>query len=612
MKQKSFRKQLLERQILYLNGRIQEWQAQLDSLSQTRFILFIGTILISGALLLWQGAVVWGISFIPLFIPFAIGVIRYNRILSTKTRWEQWRQIKQLHVARMQLDWTLLPEPSTPPDLKNHPYGLDLDLVGSRSLHQLINTAVTQEGSDRLQQWLLKPLTTIQDIKERQELVQALEKRPLFRNKLILKSQASLKSGEKYPGSRLLNWLNTQDNQLDLRPWIAGLWSLSIITAVLLFTQNQLPTPNLWFISLLIYGVLFIRVSNQYTQTIFQDATFLAEQLDTLNDVFQFIESSHFQHATNLTALCQPFHDSSHKPSEHIRRLQRVMIGVGLRQNPLMGLILNVIMPWDLLFAHLLRQRQIELKQKLPIWLDVWVELEALGSLANFAYLNPDFVSYPKIKHEPCFKAQNLAHPLIADDARVGNDFTVPQLGQVGIITGSNMAGKSSFLRAVGLNLVLAYAGSAVFTERLETSLFRVHSSIRVTDSLQDGFSFFYAEVQRLKSILEAYELENKRPLFFLIDEIFRGTNNRERLIGSQSFIEVLASGQAIGLVATHDLDLIKLADQYKTIQNYHFKDDVENGKMIFDYTLRDGPCPTTNALKIMALAGLPVNRSKA
>jgi DNA mismatch repair ATPase MutS len=226
--------------------------------------------------------------------------------------------------------------------------------------------------------------------------------------------------------------------------------------------------------------------------------------------------------------------------------------------------------------------------------------------LANFAWLNPDY-TWPDLVAAPHFVAQRLGHPLIPHDERVYNDYAVTELGTIALITGSNMAGKSSFLRTIGINLCLAYMGGPVVADSLQTTLFRVYSSIQIHDSLADGFSFFYAEVRRLQALLAAWRQEDERPLCFLIDEIFRGTNNRERLIGSRSYIRALAGGHGIGFIATHDLELVQLADELPGIKNFHFRDAVVNGRMVFDYKLHPGPCPTTNALKIMELAGLPV-----
>jgi DNA mismatch repair ATPase MutS len=176
------------------------------------------------------------------------------------------------------------------------------------------------------------------------------------------------------------------------------------------------------------------------------------------------------------------------------------------------------------------------------------------------------------------------------------------------IITGSNMAGKSTFLRTLGVNLCLAYAGAPVNAERLQTALFRLFTCIRVTDSVTDGYSYFYAEVRRLHALLDAQKEPGQLPLFFLVDEIFKGTNNRERLIGSRSFVKALVGRNCVGIISTHDLELVNLAQSVAKVRNNHFREEVINGQMAFDYILREGPCPTTNALKIMAMEGLPTD----
>lgn len=170
------------------------------------------------------------------------------------------------------------------------------------------------------------------------------------------------------------------------------------------------------------------------------------------------------------------------------------------------------------------------------------------------------------------------------------------------------MSGKSSFLKTIGVNLCLAYAGGPVNAGSFHSALFRIFTCIKINDSIVDGFSFFYTEVKRLKALLDALQVNHQLPLLFLIDEIFKGTNNRERLVGSRSYIRNLIGQNGAGLIATHDLELIKLADDFPDITNCHFREKVADGKMVFDYKLRPGPCPTTNALKIMRLEGLPVD----
>ena len=265
-------------------------------------------------------------------------------------------------------------------------------------------------------------------------------------------------------------------------------------------------------------------------------------------------------------------------------------------------------------FAHLLNLQKAKLRTLLPKWLDAWYRLEALNSLANFADLNPG-VTFPTLKAPvepgPIFQAEDLGHPLLQDDIRVCNHLTLEKTGTLLIVTGSNMSGKSTFLRTVGINLVLAFVGGPVQASQMQTMPLRIFSSIQVSDSLAYGISYFYAEVQRLKKLLDSLEMSHPYPLLFLIDEIFRGTNNTERRIGSQSYVEALLGKNGLGLISTHDLELTQMAADFTGVQNVHFRESIADDQMAFDYRLYPGPCPTTNALRIMALAGLPVKDPK-
>jgi DNA mismatch repair ATPase MutS len=312
--------------------------------------------------------------------------------------------------------------------------------------------------------------------------------------------------------------------------------------------------------------------------------------------------------------LCQPFLQADQRPSQQLKQVSRLVAAAGLTQNPALALALHLISPWNLYFAYRMEQYKADLADLLPQWLEVWFELEALSSLAGLAYLNPNY-AFPTISVDqaaPLFQAQQLGHPLLPRGAKVCNDFTLTAPGEVIILTGSNMSGKSSFLRTVGVNLRLAYAGGPVDAADCQVRLLRLFSCLNVSDSVTDGISYFYAEVKRLKALLKELEQDNGYPLCYLIDEIFRGTNNRERYLGSLAYIRTLVGQHGAGLIATHDLELVKLADEIARIKNYHFREDVVEGRMVFDYQLRPGPCPTTNALRIMALEGLPVATPEA
>jgi len=363
----------------------------------------------------------------------------------------------------------------------------------------------------------------------------------------------------------------------------------------------------------LLIAIIFLFVTKDKRGDLFEDAYSLRDAFDQLGGIFEYLEIYRYGEHTNLKDLCKPFFSSStQRPSILLKKIARVAKAATLQKNLLLWVVLNVLIPWDFYFAHRFNQYKSQAAVHLPLWLDVWFELEALNSLANFAYLNPEYV-LPEVltceassQHLP-FQASALGHPLIPEEKKVTNDFAINNLGEIDLITGSNMSGKSTFLRTLGINLCLAFAGGPVNASSLQTSLFRLFTCIKISDSVTESYSYFYAEVRRLKALLSAVEESNPLPLFFLIDEIFKGTNNRERRLGSEAYISALAGRNCLGIITTHDLDLVKLADKLPELKNYHFKEDIVDGRMVFDYILRPGPSPTTNALKIMQMEGLPV-----
>ncbi len=604
------RQQRIGKKIGKLNGRIATMQRRSRTLTQARIFSFVAGMLISGFLFLTWGASTWFIATPFLFIPFWVSVFLHRRVDGAVTRWTTWGNIKQQHLARMNLDWEQLPSSLSLEIIKDHPFGVDVDLIGAFSLHRLLDTAVSDTGRRRLADWLLEVTPDMDNIRRRQTAVRELSQMTPFRDKLTLHAQlVTREMGERVPGEKLVAWLEEPSEKEELKRWTLLLGGIALLTAVLFVLGVMDLLPSVWILPWAIYVALYVLKGLPLTGTMFQDAVFLQNSLDALHGVFRFLESWRYGRSPQIRTLCTPFLDPANKPSDHIRRVRRVMAGIGLRQNPFVSLLINAILPWDLFFAYRLALCKEDLRGLLPTWMDCWFELEALSSLAAYAYLHEGDVVLPQLETAVSvqFHGQQLGHPLIATGSRVCNDLHIDSSGTVLIVTGSNMAGKSSFLRTVGINLVLAYAGGAVVADSFSTSFFRLFASIRVQDSLTDGYSFFYAEVRRLAQLLEALGEDGKRPLFFLIDEIFRGTNNRERLIGSQAYIMALAQGMGVGIVATHDLELVHLADDHATIRNYHFRDGVENGRMVFDYKLHDGPCPTTNALKIMQLAGLPI-----
>ncbi len=619
----------LSRQIQRLDRRITQLQRLSGRCAQIRLAAFIAGALLSAAAFyfagLWVGFPVLAIA----LVAFGYAVRLHRQIEASLLKYQLWRQIKSAHAARMNLDWENIPPTSVGRSPAEHPFARDLDLTGERSVHRLLDTAVSLEGSLRLRDWLLETAPRLDDIHRRQAMAQSLLPLSSFRDKLTMFGLLSATaSGGGWRGKRLLKWLERRDAPQSLRP-VLTIASFLIPLYILLFILNLLGwIPRYWLIPFFIYLAVLIPKWREIL-ALFNDTLTLKSGLKRLEFVFQHLETSPLRRHDALKDLCQPFQDVENRPSAKLKQVSFLTAAAGLTQNPFIGLVLNIIAPWNLYLAHRLNLYKEEVAHQLPQWLDALFELEALSSLANFAYLNPGY-AFPAISNYQLaisndeavggrrsavsgqlFNAKSLGHPLIPAEEKVCNDFSADRLGEVVIITGSNMAGKSSFLRAVGVNLCLACAGGPVNAQSCQTIPFRLFTALSVSDSVTDGISYFYAEVKRLKRLLDTLNADAPLPLMHLVDEIFRGTNNRERFIGSRSYIRALVGGNGFGLIATHDLELVKLADELPGVKNYHFREEVAAGKMIFDYQLRFGPCPTTNALKIMQAEGLPVENDE-
>jgi hypothetical protein len=549
-----------------------------------------------------------------LAIVFSVVTIFHTRIRDSITRNSLLIEIKQVQIARINLDWDRIPAADPDPPMAGHPFESDLDITGERSLHRLLDCAVTKEGSERLKSWLLNPRPDAQSMTHRQKLVRELKNHSVFRDKLQLLSAfarlrtagptRSKRDSNRWNSKILVDWIEQSEPNKSLLPTLIVLTILAVLNLICIWLWLEDLIPRIWPLVFLIYVAVSL-LSRSKTAAAWDELQDLEKALTHFKAVFSYLESRCYQNTPGLAEICAPFGEEGKQPSVEIRKLGRLAAALGVRTNPLLALLFNVLVPWDFYFSYKLEGVKKEIAHLLPRWLDAWHELETLNSLANFSYLNPGYV-FPELRTDR-FAARSLGHPLLKPEAKVCNDFELNDDQRIVILTGSNMAGKSTFLRTVGVNLALAYAGAPVNASSMQTSLFRLFTCIKVSDSVQDGLSYFYAEVKRLQALLAATGVDDELPVLFMIDEIFRGTNSRERLIGSRSYIRSLSQRRTVGLIATHDLELIKLADEIKGVTNYHFREEVLDSRMVFDYRLRSGPCPTTNALKIMRLEGLPV-----
>ncbi|MBO0777819.1 MAG: hypothetical protein J2P37_03235 [Ktedonobacteraceae bacterium] len=606
MSKKQERIELFERQIQRLNRRIALLESRSSRYSWTRVGIFFGGLALSLAVAIatswWIGLILAALT----LLVFGIVAHFHGKIDQSLARHKTWLSIKATHIARMRLDWELIPAGCEPG--VQHPFESDLDITGPHSIHQLLNSAISREGSLRLRDWLLTTGPDLTAVQARQAIVRELTPLSRFRDRLSMYALlASRRLNEQMEGRRLLSWLETQHQPASsLLPWLVLATVLNLLTPVLFVLSFFVTMPQLWLFSILLALAILFATARRRGDT-FDDAGYLSSGLGTLSQVFSYLQTYPYGRYPLLGKLCAPFYtERHHTPVALLRRTSRIASAATLKNNGLLWVMVNALLPWDIYCSYRLFQCREQIAARLPTWLDTWFELEALCSLATFAYLNPEY-TLPDVAEDRLFEARDLGHPLIPVERKVTNAFTLAETGEVDIITGSNMAGKSTFLRTLGVNLALAYAGAPVNASMLRAGLFRLFSCIRVSDSVTDGYSYFYAEVRRLRGLLTELEQPDSRPLFFLIDEIFKGTNNRERLIGSRSFVRALVGRNCLGAISTHDLELVKLAEVLPAVRNYHFREEVVDGAMVFDYKLRPGPCPTTNALTIMRLEGLPV-----
>ncbi len=567
-------------QIARLGKRIIQLEAR-----NRRFSWYRLGVILAGGILTWVGSTRgdprWGWAlFIFSSLVFSGVVYTHRRLDAWINRLKIWRDIREGQMARLDLDWSRIAPPRPLPRDLHTSLATDLDLLGDRSLHQLLDITLSPEGSGLLAKWLTRQAPDTDQIQYRQGLVRELAAMARFRDRLLLTFRVA--SADLLQGERLVRWLG-ETFPLERLRWVVPAAAVLVVANLLLFILASLGRlPAYWIISLSLYAVFYfynIQVLNKFLEAVVH----LDSELDKFRTVLTFLETYPMAGNDRLRELCAPFREADPLPSRQLRRIKLATAAVGLRTNPVLGLLINLILPWDFYFAAVTARYRDQAAASIPRWLEIWQKLEALICLADFANLHPEYV-YPEIDlgAQPVLEAASLGHPLLPPETRVVNAIAVDQVGEIFIITGSNMAGKSTFIKTIGINLCLAYAGAPVNASTFRTIPFFLHTCIRITDSLADGYSYFYAEVQCLKRLLERVRAENDPPVLFLVDEIFRGTNNRERLIGSRSYLRALIGKECVGFLATHDLELASLAEENNWVRNYHFRDRVEDGKLTF------------------------------
>ena len=481
-----------------------------------------------------------------------------------------------------------------------HPYAADLDLFGDYSLYQYINRCTSAQAKELLSQQLMYPLS-FDAIIEQQEAIKELTPNLHWRQETIA---AGLEhSLTKSTEIKIESWLQS------VMPYSKKIWSVVLIIYPLI-TLGSLAAFLFDYISSQAFsglvGLYFITgllISKNILLT-YASLTKIENEIGTLRK--QLLHFEQLEVTSPLLVLLKQNMQDDRKASDNIHELTQVLNRFDYRLNILAYFVLNSFLLWDLRQVIALRTWRNKNGKNVAGWIKTIAHIEVLNSLSTLAYNHPSWV-YPTIVLDHfTFSATNVGHPLIDERKRVDNSFATKGTGRVSIITGSNMAGKSTFLRSVGVNVVLAQMGTVICASSFTLSPVQLYTSMRVTDNLAENTSTFYAELKKLKSIIDAVKKQEK--IFILLDEILRGTNSLDRHTGSKALIKQLIGQSAVAVIATHDVELAALEKSYITsIKNYHFDVQVEGEELYFDYKLKNGVCQSLNASLLMKKIGIEI-----
>ncbi|MEO7109646.1 MAG: DNA mismatch repair protein MutS [Polyangiaceae bacterium] len=528
---------------------------------------------------------------------FAVLVVVHGRVIREKERAAAALRFHERGLARLNGTWKDLPFATEINAAPNHPFAGDLDLFGKGSLYHYIDRTETRFGRTHLASWLRGGVGNFPDnVQARQASVKELTNRLDFREKLF--ALGALLGDEKPDPVPMIAWAEggVPLNAPSFMPILTLL--LPTLTVLSIAFHSSLPR-GVW-VGMVIIQLVTVAPLRKQIRLVLQAASSREGALTAYGEMLQLIEQEPFE--SELTASLR---EKVKGATVAMGELRRILAFVDARHNEVFRLFISPVLLWEPNGAFALERWRKKHGKRVRAWLEALGEIEALASLAALAFDEPDF-AFPTFANAPRFNAKKLGHPLIAHDRRVANDVALGDPNPLAlIVTGSNMSGKSTLLRAIGVNAALALSGGPVCAEALEIGDCRVATSMRISDSLEGGISHFYAELQKLKLVIDL--ARGAKPVLFLLDEILHGTNTRERLIGARAVARELVAAGAIGAISTHDLAIGDLEEELGArVKNVHFEEQVENDTMTFDYKLREGVVQSSNALRLMKIVGLP------
>ncbi len=588
-----------ERRLAHRRGLLDRIARRSSLLGNARGIVFLAGLAVALGIVR-SGAAWWAYAPVPM-VPFVLLVIAHHRTIRSLEEAQRAVAFYKRGLGRLNDRWKGQGDPGTRYKTPEHLYAEDLDLFGRGSLFELLCGARTRMGEDTLAAWLKEPADA-REIRARQEAVRELRGQLDMRERIAVLPQ---QVRDKLDANVLRAWIAKQPQLAGRGPFcVAAGLSLALCLAAVLWLAG--------WVSFGVAGLVFtIQVTYLYSlrdrlMAVVRIAENMSQHLALLSRMLELLQrqSVDCDKLAELRGALRPI--GRRMPSQEIARLGRLIDTYDTATRNLFVAPMAMAAMWPLHVARAMERWRQRVGGRAAEWLRVVGQYEALLSLSGYAFERPDSV-FPTIAEDASLvDGEQLGHPLLSEATCRRNDIRLDARGQMILISGSNMSGKSTMLRTVGVNVVLALAGAPVRATRLSLSRLAVGAVINVRDSLQEGQSHFYAEMARLRDIVAA--LDGDLPVLFLLDEIMHGTNSHDRRIGAEAVLLRLLEGRGIGLITTHDLALAEIVDRLDgRAENAHFQDKLIDGKMVFDYRMRPGVVRHSNALRIMRSLGLDV-----
>jgi ABC-type multidrug transport system fused ATPase/permease subunit len=567
--------------------------------SMARLILFLAVI--TGTALLWTtnlpAALVVAVAGTGLFVRI---VILFGRSEWNVGYYSMLEKINRDEAASMEGDWSAFSEGNDYSD-PGHDFSNDIDLFGKSSLFNYLDRTVTEQGNRVLAQWLSNPMQLVSQLTDRQKAVKALAPEMGWRQEFMTLGRAdTITIGNQ---KNLMEWIEQPPffrNRL-VASGVLMLFPLITIAALILVAFSV--TGISFFIFMYIVNLFVLSLFIKRTNRLHGLLSGHHRQLSSLGMLVEQIGKLKAE-SVFITDIKERLAGNNMGASESVTSLSRVIKAFDVRLNMVAGVLLNGLLLWDYIQIMRLERWRDEVRTNMADWFRAVSETDAIISLANYAHNNPEY-AYPQFSEgEAVINAAKLGHPLIDHRKRVVNDFIISEEGEIFIVTGANMSGKSTFLRTVAVNMVLAMTGAPVCATRFTFTPLNIFSSMRTSDSLAENESYFYAELKRLRYLKE--RIESGERVIFLLDEILKGTNSKDKSEGSWSFIEKIISLGGTGVIATHDTSLGNLSSAYpEKIRNRCFEIEIQGDDILFDYLLRDGVTTRMNAGILMRQQGI-------